>query len=154
MPEGRGAIHRGNYTGIHTAIANVGTVSHPSGESKARPLLEYGGVLLKQKGKVKSLKFIRNSIKDKPWAANLATSARQSSVSTSLIPSVSSSASYCLDNAFFGSLRILMKSSTLSDFSSTRMGNLPCSSGIMSLGLDTWNAPAAMNRMWSVRTKP
>ena len=40
-----------------------------------------------------------------------------------------------------------MKSSSVSDFSSTRMGKRPCSSGIMSLGLETWNAPAAMNRM-------
>jgi glutaryl-CoA dehydrogenase len=46
------------------------------------------------------------------------------------------------------------KSASVSDFSSTRMGNLPCSSGIRSLGLDTWIAPAAMNRMWSVRSIP
>jgi hypothetical protein len=51
-------------------------------------------------------------------------------------------------------LRIRMKSPSVSDFSSTRMGKRPCSSGIMSLGLETWKAPAAMNRMWSVRTKP
>jgi hypothetical protein len=36
--------------------------------------------------------------------------------------------------------------------SSTRIGKRPCSSGIRSLGLARWNAPEAMNRMWSVRT--
>ena len=34
--------------------------------------------------------------------------------------------------------------------SSTRIGKRPCSSGIRSLGLATWNAPAAMNSTWSV----
>ena len=32
-----------------------------------------------------------------------------------------------------------------SDSSSTRIGKRPCSSGIRSLGFETWNAPAAMN---------
>ena len=31
--------------------------------------------------------------------------------------------------------------------SSTRIGKRPCSSGIRSDGFETWNAPAAMNRM-------
>ncbi|MNV48293.1 hypothetical protein D3C71_1401920 [compost metagenome] len=34
------------------------------------------------------------------------------------------------------------------------MGKRPCSSGIRSLGLDRWNAPDAMNRMWSVLIMP
>ena len=34
------------------------------------------------------------------------------------------------------------------------MGKRPCSSGIRSDGLETWNAPAATKRMWSVRTMP
>ncbi|MCY1298707.1 hypothetical protein D9M70_482050 [compost metagenome] len=38
--------------------------------------------------------------------------------------------------------------------SSTRIGRRPCSSGTRSLGLDRWNAPEAMNRMWSVFTMP
>jgi hypothetical protein len=39
-------------------------------------------------------------------------------------------------------------------FSSTRIGKRPCSSGIRSDGLETWKAPAATKRMWSVRTIP
>ena len=46
------------------------------------------------------------------------------------------------------------KSSFVKGSSSTRMGKRPCSSGIRSDGLETWKAPAAMNRMWSVRTMP
>ena len=34
------------------------------------------------------------------------------------------------------------------------MGKRPCSSGIRSEGFDMWNAPEAMNRMWSVLTMP
>ena len=34
------------------------------------------------------------------------------------------------------------------------MGNRPCNSGMRSEGFATWNAPAAMNRTWSVRTGP
>ena len=37
---------------------------------------------------------------------------------------------------------------------STRIGNLPCSSGIKSLGLATWNAPEAINKIWSVLITP
>ena len=51
-----------------------------------------------------------------------------------------------------GSVRIRTKSSLVRSFSSTRIGKRPCSSGIRSLGLARWNAPAAMNRMWSVLT--
>ena len=46
-----------------------------------------------------------------------------------------------------GSRRIRAKSSRVRSCSSTRIGNRPCSSGIRSAGFDTWNAPAAMNRM-------
>ena len=46
------------------------------------------------------------------------------------------------------------KSLTVSECSSTRMGKRPCSSGMRSLGLETWKAPAAMKRMWSVETMP
>ena len=38
--------------------------------------------------------------------------------------------------------------------SSTRIGKRPWSSGMRSLGLVMWKAPAAMKRMWSVRTRP
>ena len=38
--------------------------------------------------------------------------------------------------------------------SSTRIGKRPCSSGIRSDGFDRWNAPEAMNSMWSVFTMP
>ena len=46
------------------------------------------------------------------------------------------------------------KSSTESACSSTRIGSRPCSSGMRSDGFDRWNAPLAMNRMWSVFTMP
>ena len=61
---------------------------------------------------------------------------------------------YWRTSALFGSVRMRTKSSRPSASSSTRIGNRPCSSGIRSDGFDTWNAPAAMNRMWSVRTMP
>ncbi len=38
--------------------------------------------------------------------------------------------------------------------SSTRIGRRPCSSGSRSDGFDTWNAPDAMNRMWSGLHRP
>ncbi len=47
-----------------------------------------------------------------------------------------------------------MKSSFVSESSSTRIGNRPCSSGIRSEGFVVLKAPAAMNRMWSVFTMP
>ncbi|MNF93652.1 hypothetical protein D3C84_763350 [compost metagenome] len=46
------------------------------------------------------------------------------------------------------------KSSGVRALSSTRIGRRPCSSGTRSLGLLRWNAPEAMNRMWSVLTMP
>src|SRR5580698_10320615 len=71
-------------------------------------------------------------------AAMRAISTTASSVNESLIPSVSSSATYCLMRADLGSFRMRMKSCSFSDFNSTRIGKRPCSSGIKSLGLDTW----------------
>ncbi len=38
--------------------------------------------------------------------------------------------------------------------SSTRIGRRPCSSGSRSAGFARWNAPEAMNSMWSVFTRP
>ncbi|EAU64098.1 conserved hypothetical protein, partial [Stigmatella aurantiaca DW4/3-1] len=46
------------------------------------------------------------------------------------------------------------RSCPLSGSSSTRMGKRPWSSGMRSLGLETWKAPAAMKSMWSVFTCP
>ena len=76
------------------------------------------------------------------------------SVNRTSTPSVESSAMYCLISAFLGSVRMRTNSSRPSASSSTRIGNRPCSSGIRSDGFETWNAPAAMNRMWSVFTIP
>src|SRR5258708_1888583 len=86
--------------------------------------------------------------------AKRATSSSASGVNSSLTPSVSSSATYCRVSEDFGSVRMRTKSSMVSDCSSTRMGKRPCNSGIRSLGFETWKAPAAMNKMWSVRTMP
>ena len=57
-------------------------------------------------------------------------------------------------SAFSGSVMIRTKSASVSDLSSTRIGKRPCSSGMRSLGLATWKAPAAMNSTWSVFTIP
>jgi ATP-dependent HslUV protease ATP-binding subunit HslU len=62
-------------------------------------------------------------------------------------PSVAISAVYCLTSALRGSVRMRTNSAWPSGSSSTRIGKRPCSSGMRSDGLDTWNAPAAMNRM-------
>ena len=59
------------------------------------------------------------------------------SVNWSSTPSVFSSCWYCLVMAFSGSVRMRKKSSSFSSDNSTLKGNLPCSSGIKSLGLDT-----------------
>ena len=47
-----------------------------------------------------------------------------------------------------------LKSSGDSALSSTRIGSLPCSSGIRSEGFARWKAPEATNKIWSVRTEP
>ena len=68
--------------------------------------------------------------------------------------SVLSNRLYCSVKLTSGSVNIRAKSSALSGVSSTRMGNRPCISGIRSEGRDKWNAPDAMNRMWSVLIIP
>ena len=85
-------------------------------------------------------------------AAMRATSAMPSVVNSSDAPSASTSAAYCRVSAFSGSVMMRTKSASVSGVSSTRIGNRPCSSGIRSLGFDTWNAPAAMKSTWSVLT--
>ena len=77
-----------------------------------------------------------------------------SSVNSSVTPSVSISATYCLISEASVSVRMRRKSSRVSALSSTRIGSRPCSSGNRSDGFDRWNAPEAMNRMWSVLTEP
>ena len=69
-------------------------------------------------------------------------------------PSTSSKSCCCLVSELSGSVRMRMKSSLVSDLSSTRMENLPWSSGMRSVTAEVWNAPAAMNRIWSVLTVP
>ena len=56
-------------------------------------------------------------------------------VNSSVTPSAASSALYCSTSAFFGCVRIVLKSSAVSESSSTRIGKRPCSSGIRSDGL-------------------
>ena len=70
------------------------------------------------------------------------------------MPSVASSAWYWRISEARGSRRIRAKSSRVRSCISTRIGNRPWSSGIRSEGLLRWNAPAAMNRTWSVLTGP
>ena len=77
-----------------------------------------------------------------------------SGVKASSTPSVLNSATYWRASAFFGSVRMRTKSASVSEVSATRTGKRPCSSGISSLGLWKWNAPAARNSMWSLRTWP
>ncbi len=77
-----------------------------------------------------------------------------SSVNFRSMPSVESRAAYCFGNAFSGSFKMRMKSLSFRGSTSTRIGNLPCNSGIISDGFETWKAPAAIKSMWSVRTMP
>src|SRR4030067_22554 len=74
-----------------------------------------------------------------------------SGVMVSKTPSVASSSVYCRVRDPCGSVRIRTKSSRVRGSSSTRMGNLPCSSGIRSDGLDLWNAPGAEHRVRGLR---
>ena len=83
-----------------------------------------------------------------------ATASTASGLNWSETPSVFSSSTYWRVRAFSGSLRMRTKSPRVKGSSSTRMGKRPCSSGMRSEGFATWKAPAAMNRMWSVRTIP
>src|SRR4030067_742186 len=77
-----------------------------------------------------------------------------SGVMGSKTPSVASSSVYCRVRDPCGSVRIRTKSSRVRGSSSTRMGNLPCSSGIRSDGLDIWIAPAALHMRGSFRALP
>src|SRR6185437_1336581 len=70
-------------------------------------------------------------------AAMRAISAMPSTLKSSVAPSASTSAAYCLVSAFSGSVMMRTKSCSVSGLSSTRMGKRPCSSGIRSLGLET-----------------
>ena len=53
-----------------------------------------------------------------------------------------------------GSVKMRSNSLGPSASSSTRIGRRPCNSGIKSEGLDRWNAPEAINKMWSVLIGP
>src|SRR5699024_12611102 len=69
-------------------------------------------------------------------------------------PSFLINAVYCFNKALEGSFKILSKSFTDNLSNSTRIGNLPCNSGIKSDGFDMWNAPAAINNIGSGLTEP
>jgi len=58
-------------------------------------------------------------------------------VNSSFTPSVSRRAMYWRVREDFGSVRMRTKSSMVRDWSSTRMGKRPWSSGMRSLGLET-----------------
>mmetsp|Transcript_7870 Transcript_7870/g.26006 ORF Transcript_7870/g.26006 Transcript_7870/m.26006 type:complete len:307 (+) Transcript_7870:1282-2202(+) len=75
-------------------------------------------------------------------------------VNSKFMSSVSISALCCLKMFAFGSVKIRCKSSLVKPFNSTRMGNRPCNSANISLGLFWLNAPDAMNKIWSVETFP
>ncbi len=87
-------------------------------------------------------------------AASAAIAVTASALKRSSTCSVLSSSVYWRTSEFSGSVRMRSKSSAPSDCSSTRIGKRPCISGMRSAGRATWKAPAAMNRMWSVRTTP
>ena len=87
-------------------------------------------------------------------ADRVASASMESSVKSSVTCSVASSATYCLIRLASGSVRMRLKSSRVSACSSTRIGNRPCNSGSRSDGFARWNAPDAMNRIWSVFTGP
>src|SRR5881397_3493117 len=80
-------------------------------------------------------------------AAMRATSLMPSCVNSSVAPSAAHRAAYCLVRAFSGSVMMRTKSSSVSGCNSTRIGKRPCSSGIRSDGLETWNAQAAMHAL-------
>ena len=86
--------------------------------------------------------------------ATSASASIASSAKSRVTPSVCISATYCLMSEASGSVRMRRMSSRVSAFSSTRIGSRPCSSGNRSDGLAMWNAPDAINRMWSVFTAP
>ena len=78
-----------------------------------------------------------------------------SSVNSSVTPSVRQQRDVLLDQRGLGlgqdAAQVVARQRACS---STRIGSRPCSSGSRSDGLETWNAPEAMNRMWSVFTAP
>ncbi len=86
--------------------------------------------------------------------AILAISLIASSVNFKSTLSILSISEYCIMIALSGSLIILTKSSSVKLFKSTCTGNLPCNSGIRSLTLVIWNAPAAINSIKSVLILP
>ena len=88
------------------------------------------------------------------FVAIIAISDTASSENDNFTPSVAINSIYCFIKLFSGSLRILIKSSFPSAVSSTLFGNLPCNSGRRSEGFDTWKAPDATNKMWSVLIEP
>jgi hypothetical protein len=75
-------------------------------------------------------------------------------VKSSVTPSVASSAWYCLTSEAWVWVRMASKSSTDSDCSSTRIGKRPATRGSGRSAWLRWNAPEAMNRMWSVLIIP
>ena len=79
--------------------------------------------------------------------AKRAISRTASSVKDTSTPSVARRAWYCFRRALRGSVRIRTRSSRVRLSNSTRIGKRPCSSGMRSDGLATWNAPAATKRM-------
>ncbi len=70
-----------------------------------------------------------------------------SSANSIVTSSVLRSSVYWRISAFFGSVKIFLKSSACRDSNSTRSGKRPCNSGIKSLGLERLNAPAAINKI-------
>ena len=77
-----------------------------------------------------------------------------SSVNSKFTFSVFKRALYCLIKLLSGSFKILLKSSLFRASSSTLIGNLPWSSGNKSEGFANWNAPEAINKIWSVLIVP
>ena len=77
-----------------------------------------------------------------------------SSVNSKSTFSVLSNALYCLIKLLSGSFKILLKSSLFNASSSTLIGSLPCNSGSKSEGFASWNAPDAINKIWSVLIGP
>ena len=75
------------------------------------------------------------SVRSLTSKAMLASRVMPSGVNSSVTPSVASRAWYCLTSEARVCVRMLSKSATDSDCSSTRIGKRPCSSGIRSLGL-------------------
>src|ERR1700674_9653 len=124
------------------------TISPPrSGASYETPSKTFSSIVCRRRAPMFSVcsftSVARRAIASMPLSVNV----RET-------PSVASNCLYCSMSAFFGCVRMVLKSSFVRLASSTRIGNRPCSSGMRSLGLLIWNAPAPMNRTWSVFTGP